>query len=263
MVKFTSLYSGSSKNASVFTYKNTNILIDCGGSFKQIREQLDKIDLKVTDIDALFITHPHTDHISALSMIINKTDIPIYASYGTHEEIFDKSINMPMYRRIIIPDEKEFEVKDIVVSSFKTPHDTKYSLGFNFQFGKKTASYATDIGYISENFFKCFKGRDFMFFESNHDVDMLINSNRPESLKHRILGDNGHLSNENSAFFSSLIANDGLKRLMLGHLSGEANTPELAYKVTKDKMESKNIKIDKDLLLWVAKRDMISEMVSF
>lgn len=263
MVNFTSLYSGSSKNCSVFTYKNTNILIDCGGSFKQIREQLDKINLKISDIDALFVTHPHTDHISALPMIINNTDIPIYSSYGTHEEIFDKSINMPMHRRIIIPDEKEFEVKDIVISSFKTPHDTKHSLGFNFQFGLKTASYATDIGYISNDFINSFKGRDFLFFESNHDVDMLLNSNRPASLKYRILGDNGHLSNENSAFFSSLIAKDGLKRLMLGHLSGEANTPELAYKITKDKMESQNIKINKDLLIWIAKRDMISETISF
>lgn len=263
MVRFVSLYSGSSKNASVFTYKNTNILIDCGGSFKQIKECLNKIDLQISDIDALFITHSHTDHISALSMIVNNTDIPVYSSYGTHEEIFDKGINMKKESRIIIPDMQEFSVGDINTTCFKTPHDTKYSIGFNFFFGNKSASYATDIGYMSDELLENFKGRDFLFFESNHDVEMLRQSNRAEFIKQRILSDHGHLSNETSSLYSLKIAKDGLKRLMLGHLSGEANTPDLAYKVTKEKMEENNIKIGKDLLLSIAKRDMISDIVEF
>ena len=263
MVSFVSLYSGSSKNASLLKYKNTNILVDCGGSFKQIKDQLSKVDMNISDIDALFITHSHSDHINALPMIINNTEIPIYTSYGTHEEIFDKGINMPKYRRIIIPDKQEFSIGNIDASAFKTPHDTKFSIGFNFYLGNKSMSYATDIGYMSDELLQEFKGRDFLFFESNHDVEMLKNSKRAEFIKQRILSNEGHLSNETSALYSSKLVKMGLKRLMLGHLSGEATTPELAYNVTKEKMESEGIKINNDLLLSVATRDVLSEIITF
>lgn len=263
MVKFVSLFSGSDKNSSVFSYKNTNIMIDCGGSFKQLKEQLSKVDLQFSDIDALFITHSHIDHIKALGMIIKNTDIPIYASYGTHEEIFDAGINMPKDNRIVIYDNKPFEVKDICSECFKTPHDTKYSLGYNLFFDKKTATYATDLGHIEDSMKNNFKGRDFLFLESNHDVEMLKNTNRPYNLIMRIMGDNGHLSNETSSSFSSELVKDGLKRLMLGHLSGEANTPELAYKVTENKLRENEIKVNKDLLLSVAQRGALSDIITF
>ena len=263
MVKFVSLFSGSSRNASVFRYKNTNVLIDCGGSMKQIKEGLDEIGINTDDINALFITHSHIDHINALSMLIKYTDIPVYASYGTHEEIFDKGINMAKDRRVIIPEMQGFSVGDIDVCSFKTPHDTNGSMGFNFFFGNKSASYATDIGCIEDGFKEKIMGKDFLFFESNHDITMLKNCYRPEHIKQRILGNKGHLSNEVSADFSVNLAKDGLKRLMLGHLSGEANTPELAYRVTDLKMKEQGIKTGKDLLLWVASRDKRSELIEF
>lgn len=263
MVRFVSLYSGSDKNSAVFSYKNTNIMIDCGGSFKQLKEQLDKVDLKFSDIDALFITHSHTDHIKSLPMIIKNTDIPVYTSFGTHEEIFDMNINMPKDNRIIIYDNRRFSVGNIDAECFKTPHDTKYSIGFNVYFKSKTATFATDIGCVTDELKVNFKGRDFVFLESNHDVEMLNNSNRPYSLKRRILSDRGHLSNEISANFSKELATDGLRRLMLGHLSGEANTPGLAYEVTKQKMENNGIKIDKDILLRIAQRGILSDIIDF
>ncbi len=263
MVNFVSLFSGSSRNSSVFRYKNTALMIDCGGSMKQIKSGLDEIGLSLDGIKGLFITHSHVDHINALSMIIKYTEIPVYASYGTHEEIFDKGINMAKDRRIIIPEMQEFSVENIDVCAFKTPHDTNGSMGFNFFFGNKSASYATDIGCIEKDFKEKIMGRDFMFFESNHDVEMLKNCYRPEHIKQRILGNKGHLSNEVSSDFSSGLACDGLKRLMLGHLSGEANTPELAYEVTNAKLKEKGIKAGKDLLLWIASRDKRSDIVEF
>lgn len=263
MVNFVSLFSGSSKNASVFKYKTTSILIDCGGSLKQIKTGLDEIGMPIEDIKGLFITHSHIDHINALPMLIKYTDIPVYASYGTHEEIFDKGINMAKDRRIIIPDMQEFSIDDIDVCAFKTPHDTKGSMGFNFFFGNKTATYATDIGCIEDDFMEKITGRDFLFFESNHDVQMLKNCYRPEHVKQRILGNKGHLSNEVSAEFSSELALMGLKRLMLAHLSGEANTPELAYDITNKKISEKGIKTGKDILLNVASRDSRSDIIEF
>lgn len=263
MVKFVSLFSGSDKNAAVFKYKNTNILIDCGGSFKQINEQLKKVDMNISDIDALLITHSHTDHIKSLPMIIKYTDIPVYASYGTHEEIFDMGINMHKENRIIIYDNKPFEIKDVEAECFKTPHDTKYSLGYNFWFGNKTSTFATDLGHISDNVKNNIKGRDFVFLESNHDVEMLKKCNRPYPTIMRILGENGHLSNETSCNFSKELVKDGLKHLMLGHLSGDANTPELAYTVTENKFKENGINVGNDVTLKIAKRGILSDIVEF
>jgi len=263
MVKFISLFSGSSRNSSVFMYKKTPILIDCGGSMKQIKNGVEEMGLYLDDIKGLFITHSHIDHINALPMLIKYTDIPVYASYGTHEEIFDKGINMAKDRRIIIPDIQTFSVDDIDVSSFKTPHDTNGSIGFNFFFGNKSASYATDIGCIESDFKEKIKGKDLLFFESNHDVEMLKNSYRPAHIKQRILGNKGHLSNEVSAEFSTGLAYAGLKRLMLAHLSGEANTPELAYSVTETALIRKGIKPGKDIELYVASRDRKSNLIEF
>lgn len=263
MVKFISLYSGSDKNSSVFSYRNTNIMIDCGGSFKQLCAQLDKVDMKITDIDGIFLTHSHSDHIKALPMIIKNTNIPIYASYGTHEEIFDMGTNMPKDNRIVIYDNMPFELNNVMIESFKTPHDTKHSIGFNLNFNGKTATYATDVGCITEELATNFKGNDFIFLESNHDVEMLKSSQRPYNIKQRILGNKGHLSNEVSAEFSLSLAKQGLKRIMLGHLSGEANTPELAYRVTEKSYISNDIKPNKDIILKVAPRGELSDMVEF
>lgn len=263
MVSFVSLFSGSDKNSSVFSYKNTNIMIDCGGSFKLLKEQLEKVNLSFSDIDAILITHSHSDHIKALPMIIKNTDIPIYASLGTHEEIFDMQYLMPKNSRIVIFESRPFSIKDIDISCFKTPHDTNFSLGYNFLFNKKSATFATDLGHISDNVINNVNGKDFVFLESNHDIDMLKNSGRPLNIIKRILGDNGHLSNELSASFSLSLAKKGLKRLMLGHLSGEANTPELAYSVTKNLFLKNGIKTEKDIYLDVAKRGILSNVVKF
>ena len=119
------------------------------------------------------------------------------------------------------------------------------------------------MGCITEELATNFKGNDFIFLESNHDVEMLKSSQRPYNIKQRILGNKGHLSNEVSAEFSLSLAKQGLKRIMLGHLSGEANTPELAYRVTEKSYLSNDIKPDKDIILKVAPRGELSDMVEF
>ena len=219
---------------------------------KQIKEGLDEIGINTDDINALFITHSHIDHINALSMLIKYTDIPVYASYGTHEEIFDKGINMAKDRRVIIPEMQGFSVGDIDVCSFKTPHDTNGSMGFNFFFGNKSASYATDIGCIEDGFKEKIMGKDFLFFESNHDITMLKNCYRPEHIKQRILGNKGHLSNEDCARVVAHLAQCGTKQVILGHLSMKNNTPELAYESTFRALQEINIDPENGLSLSVA-----------
>ncbi len=259
--KFTSLYSGSDKNCLILSYGKTNLMIDCGGSLKAIRERLDSIG--VSDVSALLITHEHTDHIGALKTLIHKTDMRIYASYGTHKAIFQNGMDMEPHRRIIIEANTVFDIGDIGVAPFATPHDAAESFGYNFYCGEKTASVATDLGHIRPDFEKTVTGRDFLFLESNHDIELLHQTNRTYGLKKRILGDKGHLCNQVSADFASLLAKDGLKRLMLGHLSGDANTPSLAYHTAAETLEKQGIKIREDILLGVAMRGTMSETVCF
>ncbi len=259
--KFTSLYSGSDKNCLVLSYGKTNLMIDCGGSLKAIRQRLDTIG--ISQISALLITHEHTDHISALKTLIHQTDIRIYASYGTHKAIFKSGVDMEAQRRIIVDANTVFDIGEIGVSPFSTPHDAAESFGYNFFCGEKTASVATDLGHILPNFEKTVLGRDFLFLESNHDIELLHQTNRPYPLKKRILGEKGHLCNQVSADFASSLAKDGLKRLMLGHLSGDANTPSLAYHTAAETLEKQGIKVREDILLGVAMRGTVSETVCF
>ncbi len=259
--RFTSLYSGSDKNCLILSYGNTNLMIDCGGSFKAIREGLDT--LSVSHLSALLITHEHADHIGALKAFIRKTDMRIYASYGTHKAIFQSGIDMEPHRRIIADPNTVFDIGQIGVSPFSTPHDAAEPFGYNFFCGEKTASIATDLGHILPDFEKIVTGRDFLFLESNHDIDLLNQTNRPYTLKKRILGEKGHLCNQVSADFAAILAQDGLKRLMLGHLSGDANNPSLAYHTAAETLEKQGVKIREDILLGVAMRGTMSETVCF
>lgn len=256
MVSFTSLYSGSSKNASLISGGNVNILIDCGGSMKALNTQLNLIGKSIADITHIFITHSHNDHISALKTLLNNYDIKIYSSLGTHEEIFDMGINMRKENRVVLYPDTCYDLGDFTVSAFVTPHDTAEPFGYNFEIENKKISIATDIGFIFDGFEDKIIAEDLLFFESNHDVDMLKSCNRPLYLVNRILGKKGHLCNRISAEFTARLAKRGLKRLMLGHLSNDANTPALAYETTKKHFEENNIS---DIELYVAQRDELSE----
>ena len=260
---FTSLYSGSDKNCLVLSYDRTNLLIDCGGSMKAIRERLSSLDLSLEDIHALLITHDHIDHINALKTLVKHTDMKIYASYGTHKAVFHNGIDMEPCRRIIVEANTVFDIGQIGVEPFSTPHDAADPFGYNFYCGEKSAAVATDLGHIPPGFDNTVKGRDFLFLESNHDIEMLNRTNRPYTLKQRILGEKGHLCNKISAQFGSVLAQQGLKRLMLGHLSGDANTPALAYRTVAEALEEQGVKVREDILLGVAMRGTISETVIF
>ncbi len=260
---FTSLYSGSDKNSLLLCYGQTNLLIDCGGNTKTLQKQLQALDKDLADIDALVITHDHSDHISAVKTFAKKTRIPVYASLGTHTALWNSGVPLLPEQRIIIEANTVFDIGDIGVNPFHTPHDAAEPMGYNFFCGEKTAAVATDLGHIPEGFQETVKGRDFLFLESNHDIQLLNQTNRPYSLKRRILGEKGHLCNQVSAEFSAGLAQLGLKQLMLGHLSGDANNPALAYRTTAQALEEKDIKVGEDIILKVAIRGTLSETITF
>ena len=257
MFKFCNLYSGSSGNCSFIETDKTKILVDCGVSFKKIKEGLESINQDIHDIDAVLITHEHSDHIKGLGVLSKNIDVPIYANKKTLDEIEKKyfiSSTKPF-----VTDEL-FEINDLKVLPFSIPHDAADPVGFTINHKNKKISLATDIGHVENKLYKNLNESSFVLLESNYEPDMLKSSSYPYSLKHRILGPEGHLSNEDASKVIKTLANNGLNNIMLGHLSKENNFPELAYQTTVNELIECNVDIDK-LQLSVADREKINNII--
>ena len=226
------LYSGSGGNSAFIKMGETTILIDAGKSARALCGALSHIGEDIKNVDAIFVTHEHTDHVSALEIISKKYHIPIYMTdisakrFDAHKEA---AIHSCLNRRGV-----EFCecIKNVRVSSFRTPHDSRMSVGYriSFECGEEcfTLGYATDIGYVSDDVRKNLLGCDAVVIESNHDLDMLLTGPYPRELKQRVASNVGHLSNANCAQLASELANSGTRAFMLAHLSAENNEPELA-----------------------------------
>jgi phosphoribosyl 1,2-cyclic phosphodiesterase len=262
LVKFCPLFSGSNGNSIFISYKNTKILIDCGCSFKRIKESLSKIDEDIFALDAVFLTHSHNDHTSALPMILKNLDnCYVVGSMGTLVQL---GLGNSEYKNKICTTEidKEYSVRDFDMSAFFVPHDANETVGYNIKAGNRSISLLTDVGHLEESLFTNVIGKDLVFLEANHDVHTLENCSYPHHLKQRILSDFGHLSNENAGKFASELIKNGTSRIMLGHLSGEANTTELALNSVKSVFNSQNIKVDKDVKLGVSPRGELGEVIN-
>jgi len=259
-VKFCPLFSGSNGNSIFISYKNTRILIDCGCSFKRIKESLSCIGEDIFGLDAVLITHSHNDHTSALPMILKNLNIPVVGSKGTLQELYPK-ISEHMKKLYANDTNRKFGLKDLAVESFAVPHDASDTVGYNIFSDNKTISLLTDVGHLSEDLYENVKGRDLVFLESNHDVHVLENCSYPHYLKQRILSDYGHLSNENAGVFASHLVKDGTKKVILGHLSGEANTAELAYDTVSAVLTVNKINVNSDMELSVSKRGELGKPV--
>lgn len=261
LVKFCPLFSGSSGNSIFISYKNTKILIDCGSNFKKIRESLSKIDEDIFALDAVFLTHSHSDHTSALPMILkNLSNCYVVGSLGT---LMGLNLGNSEHKSRICTTEinKEYSFKDLVMDAFFVPHDASETVGYNIKAGSKSLSLLTDIGHLEESLYSNVNGKDLVFLEANHDINTLENCSYPHFLKQRILSDYGHLSNENAGIFATNLINNGTTKIILGHLSGEANTSELAFSTVKAVLTNKNIKVGNDVALSVSPRGQLGEVV--
>ncbi len=252
MVTFISLISGSSGNATYISDGKTNLLIDCGMSGKALKNALARIDVQPENISALLITHEHIDHTKGAGVVSRRYNIPIYATAGTHAamdvgDIDDANI------RIIAP-KLEFEIGSIAVTPFSIPHDAAEPVGYSFIAGGEKLSIATDMGHLRDGIREELSGSKYVLLESNHDIDMLRYGNYPYPLKQRILSDVGHLSNELAAKFALQLINDGAEHIMLGHLSKENNTPEVAMLETYNALTDAGVDVGRDVILKVADR---------
>ena len=233
------LASGSRGNSTYIETNSTKSLIDIGMTSLYIEKKLTSLNINPKDINYIFITHTHTDHIAGLKVFIKKYNPTVFLTRKMYDEIIKI---FPINNYIIIED--KIVIDDLIINIFKTSHDTDDSVGYVFSSNNKDFVYVTDTGYINNKNYGLLENRNIYVFESNHDVEMLMNnSNYPYHTKQRILGDKGHLSNKDSSYYLSKLVGDKTKYIVLAHLSEQNNDPSLAYNTLEQKLKNKNINI--------------------
>jgi len=235
MLSFLSLASGSKGNATLVYDEKTTLLFDMGVSKKLLFQGLQEIGRNLSDLTAAFITHEHSDHVKGISYI-PKT-IPVYASTGT----IDGAINQRVGSKI--------RVGDFVVISFKTSHDAHNPVGYKIENRGESLVFITDTGFLPLKTVKDLANPDYAILEANHDIQMLLESNRPEHLKRRIRGKKGHLSNEQSALISLDLVGEKTKKVYLCHRSEECNTEEKIMETYKNVYEEYGVAFDESLFV--------------
>ncbi len=264
-MRLCSIASGSSGNCIYVGSDNTHLLVDAGISKKRIEEGLQELQVKGEELNGILVTHEHADHIQGLGVFSRKYGVPIYATAGTLKGI-QSSRNlgkMPegLYKEIAV--DHDFMIGDINVHSFAISHDANQPSAYRFEQSGKKVAVATDLGTYDQYIVENLKNLDAILLESNHDVHMLEVGPYPYYLKQRVLGNRGHLSNELSGRLLCDILHDGLKKVVLGHLSKENNFAELAFETVKLEVTlGKTPFRGEDVPLLVAKRDAISEIIT-
>ena len=231
-MRIVTLYSGSKGNSTYIEAGDATILIDAGKSAKKLCASLSTLGVSIDDVDAIFITHEHNDHVSALETLTKKHKIPIHMASGCTHKFASERFEALRESIVCHPPLFEVEIKGTLVSSFATPHDSNMSVGYRIEFcenGEKHAiGLATDIGYVTKEICGGLCGCEYVVLESNHDIDMLKEGSYPYDLKKRILSRRGHLSNKDSALLAAGLAKRGTRSFILAHLSEENNTPDIA-----------------------------------
>jgi phosphoribosyl 1,2-cyclic phosphodiesterase len=251
MFKFCNLYSGSSGNSSFIESDNTKILVDAGTSCRKIETALQEMNLKISDLDGILITHEHSDHVNALKTLCKKYNVSIYANEKTFNNIKSE---IPEDEKVIFKTNEAFEIKDLRIFPFSIPHDAADPCGFTISHDGKKVSVATDVGHAEKNLYDNLVGSSFILLEANYEPEMLKCSPYPYNLKRRILGPDGHLSNEDAGNVISTLVRNGTLNISLGHLSQQNNFPELAYRTVIDSLIENKADFDK-LRLTVAGRN--------
>lgn len=248
----TVLASGSKGNCTYVETLNHKVLIDIGTSSLQIEKRLKEIGKDPKEIDSVFITHAHKDHVAGVNVFYKKYQPKVYLTKNIYNEA---KLNIDKYTVI-----KEYlEIDDMKVTVIPTSHDAKDSRGYLIESDGHSMIYMTDTGYINQKYDSLLKNKEVYVMESNHDIEMLMNNEHyPHYLKMRILGDEGHLSNKDSAIYLAKYIGRNTKKIYLAHLSEQNNTPELALSCLKETFKKKNIDFDN---ISIAYQDHVSESV--
>lgn len=251
-MKVSVLSSGSKGNCTYIETINHKILIDIGTSSLYVEKSLKSIGVYPEDIDIVLITHAHIDHVGGLRVFSKKYNPRVYISEKILKESNLNIENVSSEEEVIIN-------SDIKIRSIRLSHDVTDIKGYVIEEDNDSMVYITDTGYINENNFEYIKNKNLYVFESNHDVEKLMNNPKyPHHTKIRILSDKGHLSNKDSAYYLTKLVGENTHHIILAHLSEQNNTEELALSTLKETLERKNIDF-KDIR--VARQNEMTELM--
>ncbi len=257
---FCPLYSGSSGNCAYVSDGKTGILIDAGLSGKQIVDALAQIRVLPEALSGIVITHEHSDHVKAAGILSRRFHLPIYANEGTWRGMSRQLGAVAPHLVRTFETGRDFYIDSLAVHPFAIPHDANEPVGFRVYAGARSVATATDMGYVRKDVLEELHGADMVLFESNHDPQMLLrNPHYTSALKQRILGRQGHLSNEACGRGICELAERDVRHVILGHLSGENNTPELAMDTSLDILTREGITPNQDVCLYMAWRDHVGQ----
>lgn len=252
MKKFCPLASGSKGNAIYVEGEETKILIDAGISFKALTERLGQIDVDIGEIDAILVTHEHGDHIRGLEKTASSLNIPVFANSETAKATLQEMRNRPRFK--IFSTGESFEFGEMEIHPFSVQHDTLDPVAFTIRMGEVKIGICADLGFATTLVRAHLLDCDYLYIEANHEPSMVYACNRPMVYKQRVLGRQGHLSNDAAAELIHEIDHPGLKHVYLAHLSSECNNPELAIQRVQEKVK-------RELSLSIAFQEKISTLI--
>lgn len=216
-MRFCLLASGSKGNCFLLQDENLNLLVDCGSTKRYLTQCFEELHFSLDDLDALLLTHDHSDHISQIKMF--------------QEKVIFSPVEIQSVNTIKVKKEP-FQIEHVTVRPLQLSHDALNTTGYVFETWNEKLVYITDTGYVKQAYIPYLKDADYIVLESNHDIEMLMETNRPAFLKSRIASDNGHLCNEDAAYLLTQIVSTKTKGIILAHISEESNTRELALETT-------------------------------
>ncbi|AGB42442.1 metal-dependent hydrolase, beta-lactamase superfamily I [Halobacteroides halobius DSM 5150] len=252
------LASGSSGNAIYIASQERKVLIDAGLSGKETSRRLAQIDVDIHDLDAILLTHEHGDHLTGAGVIARKCKIPIYATDGTWQVGEEKLGKLTSSQKLIV--KQGFNIGNLKINPFSISHDAKEPVGYTVSSDGKKLAIATDMGVVTKEVRAEINDADLVVLESNHDLEMLKIGPYPWSLKKRVMGPQGHLSNDDAADLIVELANKKASRILLAHLSQDNNIPELAFLTIKNMLVDDGLEIGQDIELDFTSQDQISKL---
>ncbi len=257
MKGFCPLASGSKGNALYVGTEHTKVLIDAGISARMLKKKLSEINVDLSDIDAIVITHEHSDHIRGLAMLGCKMGFPVFANSDTARAIYEVIGDAPKFK--IFSTGEKFEFGDMEFDPFSIQHDAIDPVGFAIRMGGVKLGVCADLGFATSLVANKLQECDYLYLEANHQVEMVHSCTRPPVYKQRVLGRLGHLSNIQCAELLQNLLNPNLKHVHLAHLSSECNVPELAQKVIAEMLREQNAEVE----VSIAHQDQVSRSVIF
>lgn len=256
-LSLTPLFSGSSGNAILISSGTTRILVDAGVSGRRLEEALRSVDQYARDIKGILITHEHSDHIQGAGILSRKHNIPVYATAPTWEACAGKLGNVHSRLTRVIS-KTGFYIDDLLIEPYDIPHDAADPVGYTISCGARKVAVATDLGYFPKAVEMKLQSCDLVLLESNHDVAMLHTGRYPRALKERIKSRKGHLSNDDAGDAAVRLACAGVSSILLGHLSRENNSEQLAFRTVTDALIAQGLTPGHDINLGLAFRDRVT-----